>query len=370
MSSGFRALDQTMALAGMDPMGRLQLLLGVGCPAQAALALVCRRLPPEPAPPGRTRRGTGGTPWHLVRFAGLCVREGLITLPQAEDLLQGYRIHPWSLLWCASALAPALAGAWGEALRVPPGVPALAASWGEGADLDLFFALHGDPALEELPEGFKVHTLSLRDCPRLAAIGPGLEAEGILELINCGLLTTLPEGLRVLHHVRITGCSSFGRMPAAFSCGGLQLDDLPLLERLCLPSNFSGFLQARDCRTLGALKVWQALEHLQLARCALPELPEGMWIQDDLDLRELPLERLPANLRVGGACHLLDLPRCGALGAGTHIAGDLVLSGLPALRSIPPDLVVEGRVLLDPDLDPGLLPASLRDRLAAWEGRP
>jgi hypothetical protein len=258
--------------------------------------------------------------------------------------------------------------AWGEALGLPGGFLAHALDWGPRGDFSAGFSLHGDPALEWVPDGFKVDSLLLRHCPRLESIGSGFESEGILELINCGMLATLPEGIRVLHFIRVWGCSSFSRLPSAFSTGGLQLRELPLLDRMDLPHEFTGFLEVEDCLSLTSIHPWsQHLKGLQVARCAVQSLPPGLEVDETLTLEGLPIGVLPSGLQIGGDCRLADLTACTTFGAGICINRDLSLTNLPSLHALPKDLSVGGKVIVDTSFNPLLLPGHLRDRMVLEE---
>ena len=367
--SAFRSLHQTLLLADIDPMERLRLLLHSGCPVPAALEGVSVGLPIDRGPTFHHSKPDEGThPWNLIRFLILCIQAELIGVSQAVELLQGYRIHPWSLVWMANHLTGAEALAWGEALGLPGRFLAHALEWGPRGDFPAGFSLHGDPALEWVPDGFKVDSLLLRHCPRLRSIGSGFESEGILELINCGLLATLPERIRVLHFIRVRDCSSFSRLPSTFSTGGLQLKELPLLDRIDLPREFSGFLEVEDCTSLNSIHPWsQHLKRLQVARCAVQSLPPGLEVDETLTLEGLPIGALPSGLQIGGDCRLADLTFCAAFGTGICIGGDLSLINLPRLQTLPEDLTVGGKVVVDISFDPVLLPDHLQDRMVRDE---
>jgi hypothetical protein len=331
----------------------------------AALEGVCVGLPDDSGPTFPHSNPEEGThPWNLVRFLIRCIQIECLELAQAEALLQGYRIHPWSLVWMAKKMTGIQAMEWGESLGMPASFLAYALDWGDCGDFSSGFALHGDLAMAWIPEGFKADSLLLRHCARLTSIGSGFESEGILELINCGLLTTLPEAIRVLHFIRIWDCASFSRLPSAFSTGGLQLQELPLLDRLDLPREFTGFLEVEDCWSLHSIRAWsQHLKRLRVVRCAVTNLPLGLKVDESVNLEGLPIGAIPAGLQVGGDCRLSDLRACTVFGEGICIGGDLTLSNLPGLHAIPEDLSVGGRVVLDTGFDPLLLPSHLRDRM-------
>jgi hypothetical protein len=370
IADGFHKVqNQLLASAGVAPLDRLRTLIAGGCPVAAALEEVCLRLPPDiPGRPYRVDPEAGAHPWNLVRFLVRCLREGIVTLAQAVELLLGRRVHPWSLAWGEYQGTWAEALEWGEALGLPEACIAQLREQGDPSLLQVYPGCRGDLHLEWIPENLKVRALCLRDCPRLTGIGPGFESEGILDLTNCGLLEGLPEGLRVQHHLRVRGCSSFAWLPSAFTCERLVLEDLPSLERLDLPGNFLGALLAEDCPALTVFRAWShQLKDLLLIRCPIRQLPPGLAVEGIVTLTSLPITTLPPGLQVGGDCRLQDLPDCRAFGEGTRIGGDLTLAGLPRLWSLPADLAVGGALIVERDRDPGTVPAHLRDRVVIGE---
>ena len=179
----------------------------------------------------------------------------------------------------------------------------------------------------------------------------------------------LPEGIRAAAGLSVQHCSSFSKMPASFRCLGLQLQDLPLLEGLDLPSGFSGGLDVQGCPRVRKLQIpGNQLEHIVLDRCSVVGLPEGLCAEHYLVLDELPLLEMPKGLQVGGVCKLRNLWQCTSIGGGTHIAGDLNLHGLPRLRVIPNDLRVDGHIVVDEGFDREILPLHLRDRTVVEAG--
>ena len=370
-ATSFRSFHQTLVLTDLGPMERLRLLLQIGCPASVALDCASADLPSDRGQTFAHSKPDEGThPWNLVRFLIQCVRADCIVLSQAVELLRGYQIHPWSLVWMANHLTGIEVLAWGEPLGLPGSFLAHALDWGPQGDFSAGFSLHGDPALSWIPDGFKVDSLLLRHCPRLGSIGSGFESEGILELINCGLVVTLPEGIRALHFIRIRDCPSFSRLPAAFSTGGLQLSELPFLDRLDLPRDFIGFLEAEDCCSLNSITAWsQHLKRLRVAHCSVQSLPPGLKVEEAIDLAGLPIGAIPPGLQVGGDCRLADLSACTTIGEGTFIAGDLSITNLPSLQALPKDLIVGGKVIVDTTFNPLLLPGHLQDRMVTEEPR-
>lgn len=361
------SMNRAMAAAGVPPRERLAFLVQAGCPVPAALAEVCRGLPQEPLQPRGT--GLGVRPWNLVRFLLGVLAEGLVGLRDAVEVLEGHRIHPWSLAYLGEPVRREEVLALGMDAGLPDHLLARARGEAPGSDFRFHGNTWGDASLEWLPAGLKTGSISIRHCP-LAEIGPGLELEGRLELIGCGLLPTLPEDLRALGFVRVWECASFRAMPRRFTATGLQFADLPLLERLTLPASFHGFLEVGDCPSFRALVLGSGrLQRLELVRCPLALLPPDLRIDQGLLLEGLPMEGLPAGLQVDDDCQLRGLPRLRMLGQGTSIGGDLILLGLPALEHIPGDLQVGGQVFVDWDIDLDLLPGHLRGRVEKLEAK-
>jgi len=369
-SNGFHKVqNQLLAAAGVAPLDRLRTLIAGGCPVAAALEEVCQRLPREiPGLPYPGDPEEGAHPWNLVRFLVRCLREGIISLAQSVELLLGHRVHPWSLVWGEDQATWAEVLEWAEALQLPEGCLAQLREQVDPSLLQVYPSCRGDRHLDWIPENLKVRALCLRDCPRLVGIGPGFESEGLLDLTNCGLLEGLPEALRVLHHLRVRGCSSFSRLPSAFTCEGLALEDLPSLERLDLPGDFLGALLVEDCPGLAVFRAWShQLKKLWLTRCPISQLPPGLAVEESVTLTSLPITTLPSGLQVGSNCILRDLPDCRAFGEGIRIGGDLTLAGLPRLWSLPADLAVGGALIVERGRDLGTVPAHLRDRVVIGE---
>jgi hypothetical protein len=97
----------------------------------------------------------------------------------------------------------------------------------------------------------------------------------------------------------------------------------------------------------GDLRVIPHGLHLQRLRLAhgqdLLSLPEGLQIQESLELWSLGIRRIPASLRCGGNLVLADLPCLEGWGSGIQIEGDLILTMAPRRVDLPADLVVGGQ---------------------------
>jgi len=279
--------------------------------------------------------------------------------PRGGGPAAGCRIHPWSLLWGDLEITADEILAWGDALQLPERIRS-ALQEQVGWQRNRF----AGPVFEELPEDLKVASLSLRHCPGLAAIGSGFESESRLEILDCGLLTSLPEGIRALDDIHLRGCSSFSRLPSVFATGCLSLTDLPLLESVALPPTFTGILQVADCPSLSSIRAWShQLERFSLVQCPVSSLPSGLAVGQRLEWTSLPITAIPAGLQVAGDCQLSDLWGCTSFGEGICIGGNLVMAGMPGLQRIPGDLSVGGQVFLEAGMAPRLLPRHLRDRV-------
>jgi hypothetical protein len=142
------------------------------------------------------------------------------------------------------------------------------------------------------------------------------------------------------------------------------LFDLPLLKRLDLPPQFTGSLYVEDCGTLDSIRVEShQLESFDLVCCPVSSLPSDLTVDGRMEWTTLPVTAIPSGLQVAGHCRLSDLRLCTAFGEGIRIGGDLVLAGMPELRTIPEDLSVGGQVFLETNMNPSILPRHLRDHV-------
>lgn len=162
-ATSLRSLHQTLVLTDLGPMERLRLLLQIGCPVSVALDCASADLPSDRGQTFAHSKPDEGThPWNLVRFLIQCIQSEFIGLSQAVELLRGYQIHPWSLVWMANRMTGIEALTWGEPLSLPGSFLAHALDWGPQGNFSAGFSLHGDPDLAWIPDGFKVDSLLLR----------------------------------------------------------------------------------------------------------------------------------------------------------------------------------------------------------------
>lgn len=138
--------------------------------------------------------------------------------------------------------------------------------------------LTGQP-LTGLPAGLSVRfKLCLRNCARLTALPAGLKA-GSLDLSGCTALTALPENFEATF-LDISGC--------------LRLKGWPRSASLAL-----GRLRARDCTGLTQLPDWlKHISQLDLTGCRqIEELPDGLVVTSWIDLAGTSIRVLPRSLR-------------------------------------------------------------------------
>ena len=116
------------------------------------------------------------------------------------------------------------------------------------------------------------------------------------------------------------------------------------LERL--PSSFGG---------RGGIAIFQS---------TLERLPDDMKVGGALSLSHMPnLVELPAALSVGGALALSNLPRLVELPDHLSVPGSLTLSKTPALRGLPLGLTVHGALeLMDAEIEFSTIPDDTRFR--------
>jgi hypothetical protein len=111
-----------------------------------------------------------------------------------------------------------------------------------------------------------------------------------------------------------------------------------------------------------------AVSPLALEGNALRVLGDGWEIVGGLQVADLPaLERLGDRLEINGDLVLSGLPRLAQLGAGLRIHGNLTLADCPELRVWPEDLDVRGAVWTDRPVAGA--PAALAERIRCpWPG--
>jgi hypothetical protein len=72
----------------------------------------------------------------------------------------------------------------------------------------------------------------------------------------------------------------------------------------------------------------------------LAELPQGLYVDGNLNMGQTPFRRLPEGLRVSGTLHAPNCPNLETLPASLTGAGGINLRGCPALKSLPAGLAV------------------------------
>ncbi len=146
----------------------------------------------------------------------------------------------------------------------------------------------------------------------------------------------LPPGLVLPGwHMRICRNPCLVDLELDMVVGALVLQDCPSLKRI-RPQRPTGelFAQPNGCPTL------------HLAHCPCLEfLPEGLAVQEELSLVELPaLRKLPTGLLLGRHLVLRSCHRLERLPENLEVPGDLVLEDLPSLRGLPASLRVGGTI--------------------------
>lgn len=218
------------------------------------------------------------------------------------------------------------------------------------------FVLMGGPR----SMGLKVeHQLTLRDLRRTSRLGP-IEAES-LQLEGC---TSMPRNVQVsnlaLRDSRIRRIQSIKMLemitldhtsirglPAGLEAGVWSVRDCPRLKRL--PRGWKGsMILLKNCRRLERIPKPAGTPQLVILQ-NLPRLARlgvsSSYVR--LELEKCGIGILPNNLVVKRDLVIRDCPRLRSLGMNTEVGGDLVMGRLPALKSLPKDLVVHGRVLWD-----------------------
>jgi hypothetical protein len=215
--------------------------------------------------------------------------------------------------------------------------------------------------LRSLPSNFVVRgDLDLRQCQRLKRIGHGLIVEGNLQIggrcddplwyektgpFPLGKdaqppLTALPEGLRVGGQLTLRACHGLTRLPEDFAVKSLHIE---------------------GCHELESLHVahLENLQNLTIKGCPrLSRLPESLHVRGDLRLIGLRLEELPPDLRVDGSLILECCPRLTRLPASLKIGKNLIVRNCP-LSELAVNLVIGGHLVIKRCPNLAALPADL-----------
>jgi hypothetical protein len=156
--------------------------------------------------------------------------------------------------------------------------------------------LTGCTALRSLPPGLTVSFLRLDNCRQLASLPADLVC-GCLEFRN-GPIHSLPAGLRIEHKIDLSSCVRLERLPE-----GIDAQDLILrgcLSLTELPTSME--VQNLDVSGCVMLSGWPGpttlrLQRLNVTNCArLQSLPDGLRIEDSLELADSGIMQLPPSL--------------------------------------------------------------------------
>ncbi len=170
----------------------------------------------------------------------------------------------------------------------------------------------------ELPDGATVRGgfFSLRGDTGVTALPNDLTVEGILDLVNCKGLKTLPRGLTVGFGLNLCGCTGLTALPDDLMVEGLiNLGECRNLA--CLPAKpqFGGGVFIVDCEALAVLpEDWTVYGDLEIyGTNGFTALPEGLTVKGTLKMiGQSQLTRLPEKWRVGD---YLIIDNCYGLGA-------------------------------------------------------
>lgn len=203
--------------------------------------------------------------------------------------------------------------------------------------------------IRSLPANLTVRgDLDLRQCQRLRRIGIGLTVDGDLQIggrcsdrlwyeaENCALplcgdsqppLEHLPEMLKVTRQLTLRNCHRLKRLPDQFEIGGLRIEGCHGFE--ALPDSLSVYPQ--DLTLIGCPR--------------LQRLPDVLHVQGDLKLTGLPLEELPATLKVDGNLILECCLELTSLPSKLEVGKNLIIRKCP-ITELPGDLRVGGNLVV------------------------
>lgn len=181
--------------------------------------------------------------------------------------------------------------------------------------------------LRFLPENLTCDTLDIRECPNLKALPEQLVVGNLLASYTD--LQSIPAGVQVKFKLDLEGCTSLTQLPEGFKVGSLVLRDCVQLTRL--PENLQVFfLDVSGCSNLQQLPESATVQggHVVLRGCSrLKTLPAWLSKVARLDVRNCEnLTELPATLRVSG---WIDLAESGIQQVPHHAQVPLHWKGVP-----------------------------------------
>lgn len=211
------------------------------------------------------------------------------------------------------------------------------------ADAGLEPSREGVVPLRTLPDDLRVGgTLTLHSCHRLTSLPASLHLGRSLELIACRALTALPAGLHVPGSLTVRGRQSLAALPADLRIGGSLLLQGAAIETLPDTLRVPEDVTLVNCRRLRALPSQLGAQTLRLAGSPLLSTFPALKLAH-LRLERLPaLRALPPDLQVSGRlqikhCPITDVP------VGSYQRLGLVAT---AVQALPEQLVVEQRLYL------------------------
>jgi len=232
-----------------------------------------------------------------------------------------------------------------------------------------------------------------------------LEINDELCLRRCSNLIAVPNCVRNLKELDVTGCSRLKSLPDNMCLGRLVLDTTAVEE---LPKNLRvGYLFVRrspieelpdgletrmdvprddhmygfrpgsiaivECNSFKFSRLPQGLRidgELGIFQCPIQGLPEGLCV-DRLSISSCPnIATLPNNINVGGSIVLFDLSGFTSLPDNFSVHGTLRLVSCQGLRSLPADLQVSGDLDLDNCTNLSSLPSTFLEWGPTQDGTP
>jgi hypothetical protein len=171
-----------------------------------------------------------------------------------------------------------------------------------------------------MPRKVQVRNLTLRDS-RIRRIPSIKMLESIT--LDRASIRRLPEGLEA-RVWSVRDCPRLRRLPRNWGGSMVLLQNCRRLECIPKPTGTPLLVILHNLPRLASLGVGSSCFRLELEKCGLVILPDGLKVERDLVIR--------------------NCPRLRSLGMNTEVGGDLVMERLPAMKALPEDLVVHGRI--------------------------
>jgi hypothetical protein len=223
---------------------------------------------------------------------------------------------------------------------------------GNGAAIQSRLDLSNRKEPHELPAGLRVKSLSLRGCPWIEELPPGLSCYE-LDLRETPI-RKLPADLSVAFRLDLEGCTRLVELPENFRVGTLVLRGCTALERL--PAGLDvNFLDLRGCTGLSGWPpgVCVRVGRLNLSGCRqITSLPDGLERLTRIDVSDcVNLRELPEGLAVASA---LELANSGLTSLPASMSGvPLRWHGVPVDARIAfiPETIGADEVLAEPNAE-------------------